>query len=116
MIIGGTRCKKGLVAPVYWACVNCNNSCSTNQIAAFHLFAYLAHNVYKNGCSVCEVRWREGRKGNYKLKLGYAHFKSERLNVITWTKILINSKFNYIPAAQVQYTDTTRPFYSERHP
>ena len=29
-------------------------------------------------------------------------------------EILINSVFNYIPAAQVQFTDVTRPFYSER--
>jgi len=26
------------------------------------------------------------------------------------SEILINSNFNYIPAAQVQYTDVTRPF------
>jgi len=30
-------------------------------------------------------------------------------------EILINSNFNYIQAAQVQYTDVTRPFYSKCH-
>ena len=29
-------------------------------------------------------------------------------------EILINSVFNCIPAAQFQFTDVTRPFYSER--
>ena len=29
-------------------------------------------------------------------------------------EILINSVFNYIPVAQVQFMDVTRPFYSER--
>ena len=29
-------------------------------------------------------------------------------------EILINLNFNYIPPAQPQFTDVTRPFYSER--